>query len=292
MLLSREINAQQTCFEHKQYPRPAISEQASVLYNTKLAEAKVEYEKDTSNADGLIWLGRRTAYLGDYEEAIKIFSKGIRTHPRDARFYRHRGHRYLTLRCIDKAIADFEKASQLIKGKPDEIEPDGLPNAQNVPTSTLQSNVWYHLGLCYYLKGEYTKARDAYRECLAVSTNNDMYVATANWMYITLRKLGDVVAAEKLLETISPGMNLIENKDYYQILLLYKENTSIADPVEYLKSEKKDLGLASFGYGLGNYLLLNGRKEEAGKVFKLILDSNQWGAFGFIAAEVELGRMK
>ena len=287
MMLPVWVNSQQVCFENKQYPRPALSESSNILYQSKLAEAKLAYEKDTNNAEALIWYGRRTAYMGNYEEAISIFTKGIRLHPADARFYRHRGHRYLTLRCFDKAIADFEKAAHLIEGRTDEVEPDGLPNALNIPTSTLQSNIWYHLGLCYYLKGKYKKARDAYRQCLVVSTNNDMYVATANWMYITLRKLGDEPAAEKLLQTISPGMNLIENKDYHAILLLYKENKVIADPVQYLKNEKKDLGLASFGFGLGNYLWLKGNKDDAKKVFELVLDSNQWAAFGFIAAEIQ-----
>lgn len=87
------------------------------------------------------------AYLGDYKQAIKIFTEGSVKFPKDARFYRHRGHRFITIRCFDEAIRDFETAAKLVKGKEDEIEPDGLPNARNIPTSTLQSNIFYHLGL-------------------------------------------------------------------------------------------------------------------------------------------------
>ena len=75
----------------------------------ELADAVAAWEKDRSDADALIWVGRRTAYLGRYREAIGIFSDGIARHPADARMYRHRGHRYLTVREIDQAIADFEK---------------------------------------------------------------------------------------------------------------------------------------------------------------------------------------
>ncbi len=292
LLFSLYVTAQPTCFENKPYPAPSLSDAARQLYQSKFAEAKTNYEKDSSHADNIIWLGRRTAYLGKYEEAIAIFSKGIQLHPADARFYRHRGHRYLTLRCFDKAIADFEMAAILIKGKPDETEPDGLPNAQNIPTSTLQSNIWYHLGLCYYIKEDYKKAMAAYKRCLQVSKNNDMYVATANWLYITLRKLGKTKEAAKLLKTITGEMPLIENKDYHQVLMLYKQETDIADPVAYLSGSKENLGLASFGFGLGNYLLLQGKKEQARKVFELITASNQWAAFGYIAAEAELARMK
>ena len=38
------------------------------------------------------------------------------------------------------------------------IEPDGQPNARNIPTSTLNSNIYYHLGLAQYLKGEFEAA--------------------------------------------------------------------------------------------------------------------------------------
>ena len=60
--------------------------------------------------------------------------------------YRHRGHRYITVAQFDRAIADFEKAVALIKGTPDEIEPDGAPNPTGKPRSTLHFNIWYHLG--------------------------------------------------------------------------------------------------------------------------------------------------
>ena len=58
-----------------------------------LAAARAEYEADPDDADNIIWLGRRIAYTGDYRGAIEVFSEGIRKHPGDARFYRHRGHR-------------------------------------------------------------------------------------------------------------------------------------------------------------------------------------------------------
>ena len=68
----------------------------------ELATARANYEKNPSDADALIWLGRRTAYLGRYAEAIEIFTDGIRKHPRDARMLRHRGHRWITLRQFDR----------------------------------------------------------------------------------------------------------------------------------------------------------------------------------------------
>jgi len=292
LLISLNTAGQQACQENKPYPVPVLSEESKKELENKLAEAKENYAKDSSDADNIIWLGRRTAYLGNYREAIGIFTQGIKLHPRDARMYRHRGHRYITLRCFDQAIADFKKAASLIKGKPDEPEPDGLPNAKNIPTSTLQSNIWYHLGLAYFIKGMYRKALMAYRECLKVSKNPDMYVATANWLHLTLRRLNKSKEADALLNTVSADMNLIENTDYHKILMLYKTETDFADPLSFLEKEKAGLGLASFGFGMGCYLLFKGDKENARKIFEKIVGSNQWASFGYIAAEAALLQMK
>ena len=156
---------------------------------TKLKEAQAQYEANPKSADAIIWVGRRLAYLGRFTEAIDTYTKGIERFPADARFYRHRGHRHITLRQFDRAIADLKEGAQLVKGKPDEIEPDGQPNARNIPTSTLQFNIWYHLGLAYYLTGQNQKALDAYRECLKVSNSPDRLVSTTHWLYMTLRRL-------------------------------------------------------------------------------------------------------
>jgi tetratricopeptide (TPR) repeat protein len=183
------VNAQTNCLETAREVGPQLSAETQSEFEKKLSDARAAYEKDNS-ADNLIWLGRRTAYLGRYKDAIRIFSDGIKYFPRDARLYRHRGHRFITLRCLDAAVADFEQAVKLIRGRADEIEPDGLPNARNIPTSTLQSNIWYHLGLAHYLKGDFQRALKAYREAEKVSTNPDMLVATTHWLYMTLRRLG------------------------------------------------------------------------------------------------------
>ncbi|NJO25986.1 MAG: tetratricopeptide repeat protein [Bacteroidia bacterium] len=291
LFISSAIHGQFTCFENKEHPLPSFSDEAKKNLEAKLAVAKSDFDYDSTNADNIIWLGRRTAYLGDYKKAIEIFTLGIKLHPQDARLYRHRGHRFITLRCFDKAIADFRKAAAIMKGKPDEAEPDGLPNAKNIPTSTLQSNIWYHLGLAYFIKGEYKKALEAYEECVKVSDNPDMYVATANWLHLTLRRLKKNKEADELLKTISSEMNLIENTDYYEIILLYKRDTDFADPLAYLENEKAGLGLASFGFGLGCYLLFKGDKENARKIFERICNTDQWSSFGYVASEAELKRL-
>ena len=124
------------------------------------------------------------------------------------------------MRCFDLAIKDLKKAAGLTRYQDNQVEPDGLPNALGIPTSTLQGNIYYHLGLTYYLQKKYHKARYAYEKCLKLAENSDSYVAAANWLYVIYRHLGQDKKAVKLLKTIKDDMDLIENHSYHTILKL------------------------------------------------------------------------
>jgi tetratricopeptide (TPR) repeat protein len=276
----------QTCLQNAQEIAPPLTRETRRDYEAKLTEARKNAETDPS-ADNLIWLGRRIAYVGHYKDAIKVFTQGAEKFPDDARFLRHRGHRLITLRCFDLAIDDLNRAAKLIKGKRDQIEPDGLPNARNIPTSTLHSNIWYHLGLAHYLKGDFKSALKAYREAEKVSTNPDMLVATTHWLYMTLRRLGREKEAAGVVATIKPDLDVIENGDYYKLIQLYQGKTT---PEELAKQIGSGLSKETIGYGLGNWFFYNGNRDKAENIFRQIILGNQWASFGHIAAETELSR--
>ncbi len=287
LVLSCAAYGQNNCVETAQVVMPVNSPDAIIAMTANLVAAENEH-KEQKSADSLIWVGRRTAYLGDYKKAIEIFSDGVKKYPQDARFLRHRGHRLLSIRCFDDAIKDFESAAKIIKNKADEIEPDGIPNARNTPTSTLQSNIWYHLGLAYYVKGDFEKALNAYRECLKVSKNPDMLVATTNWLFVTLKRLGKDKEAAKVLVPIKKDLDIIENDGYYQMIRMYKGEIK---PSELAGQDGDGLTNATIMYGVGNWELINGRKENARGYLQRVLKSNQWSSFGYVAAEAELKRM-
>ena len=281
--------AQPNCLSTAGEIQPKLSAETRRDFEARLTTARADFEKQPS-ADNSIWLGRRTAYLGRYKESIAIFTDAITKYPKDARLYRHRGHRFITLRCFDDAIKDFEKAAKLIKGKPDEIEPDGLPNARNIPTSSLQSNIWYHLGLAHYLKGEFARAHKAYREAEKVSKNPDMLVATTHWLYMTLRRLGREKEASATLAPITDTLEVIENAYYYKLIKLYQGKLKPSDLLNNTNQTANTLSNATVGYGVGNWFLYNRQRAEAEKIFRQVIMGNQWASFGHIAAEVELTR--
>ncbi|MGE0771523.1 MAG: tetratricopeptide repeat protein [Cyclobacteriaceae bacterium] len=259
--------------------------------DSNLSVAKKNLEENPSE-ENYIWLGRRLGYLSRFNEAIDVLTEGLDKYPDSYKLLRHRGHRFISLRLFDRAISDLSTASTLMP--PDlEIEPDGQPNRLNQPLSTTQFNIWYHLGLAHYLKGDFDRAEQAYIECLKVSNNDDLLVATIDWFYMTYRRAGKGDLAKGLLGNITDSMTIIENDSYYKRLRMYQGKLK---PEELLSVSEKDadpdLSLATQGYGVGNWHFYNGDTTSAVEVFNKVVSGKHFSAFGFIAAEADLARLK
>ncbi len=258
----------------------------------ELATALDNFNSNPDSLDYIIWYGRRLAYLSRYKDAIGVYSEGLKKHPESYQLLRHRGHRYITIRQFDNAISDLEKAAFLIRGTETEVEPDGVPNRLNQPLTSIQFNVWYHLGLAYYLKGNYDKAVSAYKKCMEVSTNDDLLVATSDWLYMTYRKIGNVDAAAALLEPINNKMRIIENGAYHKRLLMYKGEIEPEDLLDVeVTNEASELQMATQGYGVGYWFMIQGDINRAREIFQQVLETSYWPAFGYIASEVELNNL-
>ena len=238
--------------------------------------AQKNYLKNIDDPESLIWYGRRTAYLGYYQEAINLYTKGIQYNSNDPRFYRHRGHRYISTRQYDKAIKDFKKAIELINGNLDQIEPDGLPNKNNIPLTTLHGNIWYHLGLAYYLKNDMKNALKAYSNRSVSHKYDDNIVSSAHWLYMINRRLGNIKRANSIIDNINNEMNIIENMSYYQSCLFYKGEIEESDIII------DDVAL----YTLGNwYIYEKNDSSNAKKYYKKLLENGNPYSFAYIAGE-------
>lgn len=267
---------------------PSLSDEERKTLDANLAKALDAFGLDPDSTDKLIWVGRRLGYLGRYRDATELFSRGVVRLPEDVRLLRFRGHRYITLRQPDKAIADLAKADAIIrsKGLKDETEPDGVPGPPGSTPSTLFFNVYYHLGLAHFVKGDYAAAETAYRECLRHSQPSlDSVVATSRWLYATLRHLGKAKEAAELLASLPK--DLTSPSGYKDLLLLFRGEKS-ADEV--LRGATSGIDHPTLTYGVADFLLVNGQKERALGLMREVVRSEQWPAFGFVAAEAELSR--
>lgn len=268
--------------------RPALPPASLQRAEAQLAEARAQYERDPS-LEHTVWYGRRAAYLFQYQRAIAIYTEGIRRFPDAHQLYRHRGHRYITTRQLGRAVDDLERAAALAAGQPVLPEPDGIPNRLNTPRSTTHFNIWYHLGLAHFLSRSFERAEAAYVTCLQYSDNDDSLTATADWLWMTLRRLGRAAEAEALLARITPAMDLVEDESYHRRLLFYKgmltRDELLTVPAD---ADDPDLALATQGFGLGHWYLVEGDVEQARALFQRVLRIGSWAAFGSIAAEAEL----
>lgn len=236
-----------------------------------------------------IWYGRRTAYLGDYERAVAVYTAALDRHPGDPELLRHRGHRYLSLRDFASAERDLAAAAAVIEGTPDRVEPDGLPNDRGIPTSTLHSNIWYHLALAHYCQGEFEAASRAWNRCLARAANRDMEVAARYWLGLaTLRTGGDPAA---VFAPVDPHWDVIENHAYHRLCLLFAGRIT-RDEAAAGAGAGSAVGVAvtdaTLGYGLARYDLLQGADAQGHEMLRSIVADAPVGAFARIAAEQDL----
>ncbi|MCA9290396.1 MAG: hypothetical protein KDA25_04660 [Phycisphaerales bacterium] len=254
-----------------------------------LEAAQRAHDRNPNDEMTTIWLGRRLGYVGRYKEAIAVYTDGLERFPESARLRRHRGHRFITVRRFYHAIDDLKRATDLVAGVPDEIEADGAPNALDIPRGTTHFNIWYHLGLAYYLTGDFEPAASAYAACMTFCRNDDTLVATTYWSFLTLRRLGRTAQADALLDAIDADMEIIENHAYHALLLLYRGDRTAA---ELLDDDATSLDRATITYGVANWHRMHGREAEAADLLSDLLAGDEWAAFGFIAAEADFKRLR
>lgn len=247
-----------------------------------LDAARAAWERNPTNVDSIVWYGRRVGYTGDFAAAIAIYSEGLRLHPDEPHLLRHRGHRYLSVRDIPSAIADLQRAREVTAGRPDEVEPDGQPNARGIPTSTLQSNIRYHLALGHFLEGNFVQSAALWQEDALLAGNLDQRVAATFWWVLSLARMGDVGAVRATLAPIRADWDIIENGSYHQLLLWMKLEVTDAALQEQMRSP---IERQTIGNGMAHWHFAAGRRAAAESAVRGVLGTGPSASFGFLAAE-------
>jgi tetratricopeptide (TPR) repeat protein len=278
------------CATHRPSAGPAEPRRALSEIPPDLAAAEGLWRAAPGDLDAIVWYGRRLGYEGRFEEAVAVYSEGLRQHPDEPELLRHRGHRYLSLRRFEEARADLERAAGALEGRPDRIEPDGAPNDYEVPRGTLHTNVWYHLGLAHHCLREDERAARAFAWCLAGANNDDFRAAAAYWRALALIHLGRGEDARALARLFAGReLELMESFDYAELLRLLAGTSTRA--LEELATPDSELSSATLAYGVAMWHRLHGREREARAQLEALLGTPATAAFGRIAAEVELARL-
>jgi Flp pilus assembly protein TadD len=250
-----------------QYRSPAGVEYRAQSDTGPVARAQAASAADPANVDLLIQLGIAHSGARQFREAIQTFSRGITLAPNNAMLYRWRGHRYLSVREFDRAQADFTRGLAL---------------------DSANYGIWYHLGVLRFVRGDFAGAATAFARAQPLAPDAGELAGATDWRWMSLARAGRRAEGDAMLRTRPDS--LATTNAYRQRLRLYRGEIgpdSVLTP-----ADTGDVAVATLSYGVGNWYLVRGDTAQARRWFERAVASGGWPAFGFIAAEAELRRLR
>ena len=236
------------------------------IRSERVKAIEAQLKQNPKSAELLMELGLALSEQKLFREAVEAYSKAIALEPFCGILYRHRGHRHISCWEYEEAVADFVVASRLIPENWD---------------------AWYHLGLSYYLLGNYAEAEKAYKRCYEITDRGtDNFCAITDWYWRTLIRIGKKEEADKLIETIDPTMDPeLDWVGYSRNVLMYR---GVIKPEDLIKGRmtQDQLSAPTMCYCLSNYYAVMGDMEKSNEALKLLLDfcdAEWWSAFGYLA---------
>lgn len=252
-----------------QYRSPAGVEYRSQPDTGAIARAEAALAADPSNVDRIIQLGLAQSGVRQYREAVATFTRGLAVAPDHAVLLRWRGHRYLSVRELDRALDDLSRGARL--------------------DSTVYG-IWYHLGIVRYVRGEFAAAADAFARARARAPNAGELAGSHDWLWMALSRAGRTAEARASLATLTDSLLAAAANPYAQRIALYLGRVG---PDRVLTpADTSDIAVATLSYGVGNWFLVRGDTATAREWFGRSVRSGGWPAFGFIVSEAELLRLR
>ena len=249
-----------------QYRSPAGVEYRSQPDTGAIARVERALAADPRNVDRILQLALAQMGAQQYREAIATLSGGIAIAPGNAMLYRWRGHRYLSTRQLDRAMADFTRGYGL---------------------DSLNYGILYHLGIVRFARGDFNAAADAFRRAQPLAPDAGELAGSTDWRWMALMRAGRSVEAGAMLAS-RPDSLPVDNA-YARRLKLYRGEIGPAQV--FTPADTADVQVATLSYGLGNWYLVRGDTVRAREQFERSVRSGGWAGFGFIISEIELARL-
>ncbi len=234
-----------------------------------IARTEQALAAEPNNVERIIALGIAQSGVRQFREAIQTFTRGLRIDPKNAVLYRWRGHRFLSVRDYDRALADLNQGTSI---------------------DSSVYGIWYHLGVLRYIRGEFAAAADAFKRGLPLAPNAPERAGSYDWQWMSLMRAGKEDAARALLTSMPDSVPIAAANAYSQRLRLYQGRIGPGDV--FTPADTGDVAVATLSYGIGNWYLLRKETKRAKEWFERSVQSGGWPAFAFMASEAELKRMK
>ncbi len=255
--------------QNPEYRSPAGVTYRSQADTGAVTRAQAAARRHPRDVDTLLALGLAQAAIRQYREAVLTFDRAIAIAPGNAVLYRWRGHRELSLRRFDAAIRDLTHGSRL--------------------DSMVYGN-WYHLGVARFVQGDFAGAADAFTHARPKAPDDNEYTGSSDWLWMSAMRAGQPERARQALATMRDSLHITSAAAYARRIRLYKGEVTPDQVIT--PADTEDIQVATLNYGLGNWYLLRGDTASARAAFERSVGSGGWPAFGFIASEAELRRLK
>jgi tetratricopeptide (TPR) repeat protein len=250
-----------------QYRSPAGVEYRSLADTGAIARAERARAANPADVALIIQLGQAQSAARQFREAIATFGSGLAIAPRDPMLYRCRGHRYLSVRELDRALDDLSRGFAL---------------------DSTNYGVLYHLGIVWFARGDFARAADVFTRAQPFAPDAGELAGATDWLWMALARGGRSAEARQMLDRHPDSLPV--NNAYTRRLSLYRGQIG---PDEVLTpADTSDVAVATLSYGLGNWYLVRGDTARARTWFDRSVQSGGWPAFGFILSEIELQRLR
>jgi tetratricopeptide (TPR) repeat protein len=258
------------CLAHAQsvqYTSPAGVTYRAQADTGPVARAQRDVDADPRSVQKLIALGIAQSGARQMQEAVRTFTRALAIEPNNPILYRWRGHRNLSVRNFDQAMADFTRGYGM--------------------DSTIYG-ILYHLGVLRFVRGDFNAAADAFRRAQPLAPDAGELAGSTDWRWMSLMRAGRASEAAAMLARRPDS--LATTAAYARRLKLYRGE--IGPDQVLTPSDTGDVDVATLAYGLGNWYVVRGDTTRARAAFERSVASGGWPAFGFIAAEAELRRLR
>jgi len=265
-LMAIVVSATAAAAQTVQYRSPAGGEYRSEPDTGPVARAQAALSADPKNVERFIQLGVAQSGARQFREAIQTFTRAMAIEPNNAMLYRWRGHRYLSVRELDKAQADLAKGLKL---------------------DSTNYGILYHLGIVRFARGDFAGAAQLFARAQPRAPDAGELAGSTDWLWMSLMRAGRKADAEAMLAR-RPDSLPVDNA-YARRLKLYRG--AITPDSVITSADTADVQAATLAYGLGDWYLVRGDTARAKTYFERSVKSGGWPAFGFIMSEVELRRI-
>ena len=250
-----------------QYRSPAGVTYRSQADTGPVARAQRDLDAHPRDVQKYIALGTAQAGARQMQEAVQTFTRALAIWPDSAILWRWRGHRNLSVRNFDRAMADLTHGYGM--------------------DSTVYG-ILYHLGVLRFVRGDFNAAADAFRRAQPLAPDAGELAGSTDWLWMSLMRAGRASEASAMLARRPDSLQT--TAAYARRLKMYRGEITPEQLIT--PADTSDIDVATLQYGLGDWYMIHGDTAKARAAFERSVKSGGWPAFGFIASEEELRRLE